>query len=142
MTDANGTDTEKTEFTEGAEIAPEASADAKPTRQSRSKARSEAEDEDAEQISVADAIGHSADMTALAHVPVDVQVVLGRTRLPIGQILKLGRGAVVEIDRKVGEQVEIHLNHRPVARGEIVIVDDDRLGVTITEIINPQSNLH
>lgn len=93
-------------------------------------------------ISVAEALGRGTDMTALAHVPVDVQVVLGRTRLPIGQILKLGRGAVVEIDRKVGEQVEIHLNHRPVARGEIVIVDDDRLGVTIAEIINPQTSIH
>ncbi|MEM9839491.1 MAG: flagellar motor switch protein FliN [Pseudomonadota bacterium] len=81
-------------------------------------------------------------MSALGQVPVEVQVVLGRARLPIGNILKLGRGAVVEIDRRVGEQVEIHINHRPVARGEIVIVDDDRLGVTLTEIITNATNLH
>ncbi|MEM7741542.1 MAG: flagellar motor switch protein FliN [Pseudomonadota bacterium] len=81
-------------------------------------------------------------MSALGQVPVEVQVVLGRARLPIGNILKLGRGAVVEIDRRVGEQVEIHINHRPVARGEIVIVDDDRLGVTLTEIITNAANLH
>jgi flagellar motor switch protein FliN/FliY len=92
--------------------------------------------------SVASAMNLSAEMTALGHVPVEVQVVLGRTKLPISQILKLGRGAVVEIDRKVGEQVEIHLNHRPVARGEIVIVDDDRLGVTITEIVGPGGGIH
>jgi flagellar motor switch protein FliN/FliY len=95
-----------------------------------------------ERAAMAEAIGFDAEMTALAHVPVDVQIVLGRTRLPIGQILKLGRGAVVEIDRKVGEQVEIHLNHRPVARGEIVIVDDDRLGVTITEIVTAAGGMH
>ena len=80
-------------------------------------------------------------MSALSHVPVEVQVVLGGARMPIGNILKLGRGAVVEIDRKVGEQVDIHINHRPVARGEIIIVDEDRLGVTLTEIINVQAGL-
>ncbi|MEM1380795.1 MAG: flagellar motor switch protein FliN [Pseudomonadota bacterium] len=86
--------------------------------------------------------GSYTNMSALGQVPVEVQVVLGRARLPIGNILKLGRGAVVEIDRRVGEQVEIHINHRPVARGEIVIVDDDRLGVTLTEIITNATNLH
>ena len=86
--------------------------------------------------------GAYTNMSALGQVPVEVQVVLGRAKLPIGNILKLGRGAVVEIDRRVGEQVEIHINHRPVARGEIVIVDDDRLGVTLTEIINNAQNLH
>lgn len=86
--------------------------------------------------------GAYTNMSALGQVPVEVQVVLGRAKLPIGNILKLGRGAVVEIDRRVGEQVEIHINHRPVARGEIVIVDDDRLGVTLTEIINNTQNLH
>lgn len=86
--------------------------------------------------------GSYTNMSALGQVPVEVQVVLGRARLPIGNILKLGRGAVVEIDRRVGEQVEIHINHRPVARGEIVIVDDDRLGVTLTEIITNAPNLH
>lgn len=86
--------------------------------------------------------GSYTNMSALGQVPVEVQVVLGRARLPIGNILKLGRGAVVEIDRRVGEQVEIHINHRPVARGEIVIVDDDRLGVTLTEIITNSNNIH
>ena len=80
-------------------------------------------------------------LSAFSHVPVEVQVVLGRARLPIGSILRLGRGAVVEIDRKVGEQVDIHINHRPVARGEIIIVDEDRLGVTLTEIIDVQAGL-
>ncbi len=80
-------------------------------------------------------------MAALSHVPVEIQVVLGTARMSIGSILNLGRGAVVEIDRKVGEQVDIQINHRPVARGEIIIVDEDRLGVTLTEIINIQAGL-
>jgi len=84
--------------------------------------------------------GHA--IAALGSVPVDVQVVLGSTRIPIGNVLKLGRGAVVEIDRKVGEAVDIHINHRLVARGEIVIVDDDRLGVTLTEILNIEPGLN
>ena len=71
---------------------------------------------------------------ALYMVPVQVQVVLGRTSMPMTQLLKLGRGAVVELDRKVGEPVEIYVNNRLVARGEVVLVDE-RLGVTMTEII-------
>jgi flagellar motor switch protein FliN len=82
-----------------------------------------------------------ARMSALSNVPVEIQVVLGTARMSIGNILNLGRGAVVEIDRKVGEQVDIQINHRPVARGEIIIVDEDRLGVTLTEIINIQAGL-
>lgn len=74
-------------------------------------------------------------LTAIYNVPVHVQVVLGRTAMPVSQLLKLGRGAVVELDRKVGEAVEILVNHRLVARGEVVIVEDQKLGVTLTEIV-------
>lgn len=100
----------------------------------------------AERVARKDAKGASpakpeTNMTALSNVPVEIQVVLGTARMSIGNILNLGRGAVVEIDRKVGEQVDIQINHRPVARGEIIIVDEDRLGVTLTEIINIQAGL-
>ncbi len=74
-------------------------------------------------------------MSAIYNVPVDVQVVLGRTSMPVAQLLKLGRGAVVELERKVDEPVEVLVNHRLVARGEVVIVEDQRLGVTLTEIV-------
>lgn len=74
-------------------------------------------------------------LSAIYGVPVDVQVVLGRTAMPVAQLLKLGRGAVVELDRKVDEPVEVLVNHRLVARGEVVIVEDQRLGVTLTEIV-------
>ena len=53
----------------------------------------------------------------------------------VSQLLKLGRGAVVELDRKLGEAVDIYVNNRLVARGEVVMVDDNRLGVTMTEIV-------
>ena len=99
----------------------------------------------AERLARKDAVGAAAtpgsNMTALSNVPVEIQVVLGTARMSIGNILNLGRGAVVEIDRKVGEQVDIQINHRPVARGEIIIVDEDRLGVTLTEIINIPAGL-
>jgi flagellar motor switch protein FliN/FliY len=65
---------------------------------------------------------------------VQVSAVLGRTSMQVSQLLKLGRGAVVELDRKVGEAVDIYVNNRLVARGEVVVVED-RLGVTMTEII-------
>jgi flagellar motor switch protein FliN/FliY len=61
--------------------------------------------------------------------------VLGRATMQVAQLLKLGRGAVVELDRKLGEAVDIYVNNRLVARGEVVMVDDNRLGVTMTEII-------
>ncbi|MGV3651193.1 MAG: flagellar motor switch protein FliN [Devosia sp.] len=74
------------------------------------------------------------DLEAVFDVPVRISVVLGRTRMTVSDLLKLGVGTVVELDRQVGEAVEIFVNDRLVARGEIVLVEN-RLGVTMTEII-------
>lgn len=79
----------------------------------------------------------AADLEAVFDVPVRVSVVLGRTKMPVSDLLKLDTGTVIELDRQVGEAVEIFINDRLVARGEIVLVED-RLGVTMTEIIKPQ----
>jgi flagellar motor switch protein FliN/FliY len=79
----------------------------------------------------------AADLEAVFDVPVRVSVVLGRTKMAVSQLLKLDTGTVIELDRQVGEAVEIFINERLVARGEIVLVED-RLGVTMTEIIKPQ----
>jgi flagellar motor switch protein FliN/FliY len=79
----------------------------------------------------------AADLEAVFDVPVRVSVVLGRTKMPVSNLLKLDTGTVIELDRQVGEAVEIFINERLVARGEIVLVED-RLGVTMTEIIKPQ----
>jgi flagellar motor switch protein FliN len=76
----------------------------------------------------------AADLEALFDVPVQVSAVLGRARMEVGDLLKLGPGAVLELDRRVGEAIDIYVNNRLVARGEVVLVED-KLGVTMTEII-------
>ena len=76
----------------------------------------------------------ATDLEAVYDVPVSVSAVLGKTAMEVSQLLKLGRGAVVELDRKVGEAIDIYVNDRLVARGEVVLVED-RLGITMTEIV-------
>ena len=78
----------------------------------------------------------AADLEAVFDVPVRVSVVLGRSRMPVSQLLRMDIGTVIELDRQVGEAIEIYVNDRLVARGEIVLVDN-RLGVTMTEIVKP-----
>jgi flagellar motor switch protein FliN len=77
---------------------------------------------------------NAKELEAVYDIPVQVSAVLGKANMQVSQLLKLGRGAIVELDRKVGEAIDIYVNNRLVARGEVVIVDD-RLGVTMTEII-------
>ena len=74
------------------------------------------------------------ELEALLDVDVEITAVLGTSMMPISQILKLGRGAVVELNRNVGEDIEIHANNRIVAHGEVVVIDD-RLGVNLTDIV-------
>ncbi len=81
----------------------------------------------------------AADLEALFDVPVQVSAVLGRARMPVGDLLKLGPGSVLELDRKVGEAIDIYVNNRLVARGEVVLVEE-KLGVTMTEIIKADQN--
>ena len=76
----------------------------------------------------------SQDLEAVYDIPVQVSAVLGKSTMQVSQLLKLGRGAIVELDRKVGEAIDIYVNNRLVARGEVVVVED-RLGITMTEII-------
>jgi len=76
----------------------------------------------------------AADLEALFDVPVAVSAVLGRTSMDVGDLLRLAPGTVLELDRKVGEAIDIYVNNRLVARGEVVLVED-KLGVTMTEII-------
>ena len=83
----------------------------------------------------ADATGGKANLEAIYDIPVTVSSVLGKATMQVSQLLKLGRGAVVELDRKLGEAIDIYVNNRLVARGEVVMVDEDRLGITMTEIV-------
>jgi flagellar motor switch protein FliN/FliY len=80
-------------------------------------------------------VKHTAqDLEAVFDVPVTVSAVLGKSAMEVSQLLKLAKGTIVELDRKVGEAIDIYVNDRLVARGEVVLVED-RLGVTMTEII-------
>ncbi len=77
---------------------------------------------------------NAKELEAVYDIPVQVSAVLGKATMQVSQLLKLGRGAVVELDRKVGEAIDIYVNNRLVARGEVVVVED-RLGGAMTEII-------
>ncbi len=79
------------------------------------------------------------NLDVILRIPVNVQVVLGSATMPVSSLLKLGRGAVVPLDHRVGEPVDVVVNGRVIARGEIVVVEDDnsRFGVSLTEIVGP-----
>ena len=79
----------------------------------------------------------AADLEAVFDVPVQVSAVLGRSKMDVGELLKLGPGTVLELDRRVGEAIDIYVNNRLVARGEVVLVED-KLDVTMTEIIKAE----
>ncbi|NVK17363.1 MAG: flagellar motor switch protein FliN [Methylocystaceae bacterium] len=83
---------------------------------------------------VQDLPSSARELEAVYDIPVRVSAVLGKATMPVSDLLKLGRGAVIELDRKVGEAIDIYVNNRLVARGEVVVVEE-RLGVTMTEII-------
>jgi flagellar motor switch protein FliN/FliY len=79
-------------------------------------------------------------MDSILQIPVVLQVVVGSTTLPVADLLKLGRGAVIPLDSRLGDPVEVMINGREIARGEVVVVEDDhtRFGVSLTEIREPQ----
>jgi flagellar motor switch protein FliN/FliY len=79
------------------------------------------------------------DLEAVFDVPVKVSAVLGRARMEVGELLRLAPGTVLELDRKVGEAIDIYVNNRLVARGEVVLVEE-KLGVTMTEIVKADQN--
>jgi flagellar motor switch protein FliN len=76
----------------------------------------------------------AADLEQVLDVPVNISAVLGKTRMEVSQLLKIAPGQLLELDRRVGEAIDIYVNNRLVARGEVVVVED-KLGVTMTEII-------
>ena len=84
---------------------------------------------------------HASNYDTILKIPVTVQVVLGSTSMPVAGLMKLGRGAVISLDQRVGEPVNVVVNGRVVARGEVVVVDEDssRFGVSPTEIVTSSS---
>ncbi|WP_428488802.1 flagellar motor switch protein FliN [Rhodopila sp.] len=83
-------------------------------------------------------IGSVKELEAVYDISVTVSAVLGKATMQVSQLLKLGRGAVVELDRRLGEAIDIYVNNRLIARGEVVMVDNTRLGVTMTEIVKSE----
>ena len=75
------------------------------------------------------------NIDAMLNVGLNVEIVLGTTRMPISQLLKLSRGSIVELDKKIGEPVDVVINDRLVARGDLVKLDEDRVGVSLIEIV-------
>lgn len=92
---------------------------------------------DAIRAAAAAAAGKPRHLETVLQIPVSVKVVLGSASMPVASVLKLGRGAVVPLDRKVGEPVDVVVNGRVIARGEVVVLDEDnsRFGVSLTEVI-------
>jgi flagellar motor switch protein FliN len=83
------------------------------------------------------------NLETILRIPVTVQVVLGSASMPVSNLLRLGRGAVIPLDHRVGEPVDVMVNGRVVARGEVVVVEDDnsRFGVSLTEVVGPPSKM-
>ena len=81
--------------------------------------------------------GHAPNLDAILNIPLSVQVVLGSATMPVASLMKLGRGAVIPLDHRVGQPVDIVVNGRVIARGEMTVIEDDatRLGVALTEIV-------
>ncbi|KMO16497.1 flagellar motor switch protein FliN [Methylobacterium platani] len=79
------------------------------------------------------------NLDSILRIPVLVQVVLGSATMPVANLMKLGRGAIVPLDHRVGEPVDVMVNGRVIARGEIVIVEEDnsRFGISLTEVVGP-----
>ena len=76
----------------------------------------------------------TSDLEAVYNIPVKVSAILGKANMTVSQLMKLNKGAIIELDRKVGEAIDIYVNNNLVARGEVVVVDD-KLGITMTEVV-------
>jgi flagellar motor switch protein FliN len=81
----------------------------------------------------------SPNLETVMRIPVTVKIVLGSATMPVASLVKLGRGAIIPLDRRVGEPVDVVVNGRVVARGEVVVVDEatSRFGISLTEVVGP-----
>lgn len=93
--------------------------------------------------SLEESLGNVGNLDAVLRIPVTIQVVLGSAVMPVANLMKLRRGAAIPLDHRVGEPVDVVVNGRTIARGEVVVVEDDtsRFGISLTEIVGgPASN--
>lgn len=93
----------------------------------------------AQSLSGASALSQSRSFDTIMRIPVSVKIVLGSTTMPVSALMKLGRGAVIPLDRRVGEPVDVTVNGRVVARGEVVVLEEasSRFGISLTEVVGP-----
>lgn len=84
--------------------------------------------------------GHDESLDLLLDIPLEISVELGRVKMFVKEVVELGTGSIVEIDKAAGEPVDVMVNGLLVARGEVVVIEDN-FGVRITEILNPQERL-
>ena len=86
---------------------------------------------------IAAQVAQTSNIETIMRIPVTVKIVIGTATMPVAQLLKLGRGAVIPLDRRVGEPVDVVVNGHAVARGEIVVIEEDgsRFGISLTEVI-------
>src|SRR5579871_4155877 len=75
-----------------------------------------------------------ADLKRLSDVPIDLTVEIGRTRLTVGETLELRQGSILTLNRMAGEPVDLLVNGTPIARGEVVVIDE-QFGVRITDVL-------
>jgi len=92
--------------------------------------------------SAAEAAAAPSNLEMVMRIPVTVKIVLGSATMPVASLVKLGRGAVIPLDRRVGEPVDVVVNGRVVARGEVVVVDEatSRFGISLTEVVGPSGS--
>ena len=82
----------------------------------------------------AGALDSVGDLRRLSAVPVDVSVEMGRTRMTVGETLELRQGSIITLNRMAGEPVDLLVNGRPIARGEVVVIDEE-FGLRVTEVV-------
>ncbi|KAB2917521.1 MAG: flagellar motor switch protein FliN [Hyphomicrobiaceae bacterium] len=84
----------------------------------------------------------SPNLDMVMRIPVTVKIVLGSATMPVANLVNLGRGAIIPLDRRVGEAVDVVVNGRVIARGEVVVVDEatSRFGISLTEIVGPNAS--
>ena len=76
------------------------------------------------------------DLDLILDLPLDVSVELGKVKIPVNELLQLGRGSILELTKPVGEPLDIYINNKLIAKGEVVILDD-KFGIRVADIINP-----
>ena len=80
------------------------------------------------------------DFDLILDIPLEVKAELGRSKMLVNDLLQLGQGSILELDRKIGEQIDIYVSEKLVARGEVVVVDE-KFGIRLTDIISPDERV-